>query len=292
MADMERRSLGRTGVSLSVIGFGGILVTDETPAEATRLVGKGIDRGINYFDVAPTYGNAEERLGPALEAYRRDIFLACKTTERTKEGAATSLRKSLKLLRTDHFDLFQHHCLASDEDVKTAFGPGGAMEAMVEARQAGLVRFLGFSAHTEEAALAAMDLFPFDTILFPLSRSSWFHGKFGPRVVARAKEKGLGILALKMLGKRPWREGEKHVWSKTWYSPVESYAEALENVRFTLSLPVTAGPCPGHEQFLDWACAAAEAVSREASPEPIEGRHAELGEGPPGAEPIFIAASR
>lgn len=284
MAGMERRALGRTGASLSVIGFGGILVTDETPAEAARLVGRGIDRGLNYFDVAPTYGNAEERLGPALEPYRKNVFLACKTTERTKAGAAASLRKSLKLLRTDHFDLFQHHCLASEEDVKTAFGPGGAMEAMVEARQAGLVRFLGFSAHTEEAALDAMDLYDFDTILFPLSRSSWFHGEFGPRVVARAKEKGMGILALKMLGKRPWREGEKHVWSKTWYSPVESYAEALENVRFTLSLPVTAGPCPGHEQLLDWACDAAEEIARSPRSAPTEG--------PEGVAPIFSAAAK
>ncbi|MEK7766317.1 MAG: aldo/keto reductase, partial [bacterium] len=255
---MQRRPLGSTGVSLSVIGFGGILVTGETPAEAARLVARGINRGLNYFDVAPTYGNAEQMRGPALEPYRKDVFLACKTTERSKAGAGAALRDSLTRLRTDHFDLYQMHCLASAEDVRQAFGPGGAIEAFVEARAAGLTRFLGFSAHTEQAALEAMELFAFDTILFPLSRSSWFHGKFGPRVVERARAKGMGILALKMLGKRPWREGERHVWSKTWYAPVESYAEALENVRFTLSLPVTAGPCPGPEQFLEWACDAAE----------------------------------
>src|SRR6266545_2218329 len=102
---MERRELGRTGEALSIVGFGGIVVMDVEPPEASRLVAEAIDRGVNYFDVAPSYGNAEERLGPALEPYRDQVFLACKTGKRTKTAAAAELRESLGRMRTDHFDL-------------------------------------------------------------------------------------------------------------------------------------------------------------------------------------------
>ncbi len=259
---MQKRPLGRTGVELSVVGFGAILVMDETPTEAARLVGDAIGRGINYFDVAPSYGNSEERLGPALEPYRKDIFLACKTTERSREGAARELRASLKRLRTDHVDLYQMHAITTAEDVAQAFGPGGAVEAFTEARQQGLTRFLGFSAHGEDAALEAMKRLAFDTVLYPFSRGSWHGGNFGPRVLAAARERGMGCLALKALGKRPLRAGEARPWAKCWYAPVESAEEARTGLRFTLSLPgVTAAVTPGHETLYRWACEAAEALA-------------------------------
>src|SRR6476619_6415083 len=100
---MERRLLGETGRELSIVGFGGIVVMDTEPPEASRLVAEAVDRGVNYFDVAPSYGNAEERLGPALEPYRDRVFLACKTQKRTKQDAAAELRDSLRRMRTDHF---------------------------------------------------------------------------------------------------------------------------------------------------------------------------------------------
>lgn len=259
---MERRALGRTGVDLSVVGFGAILVMDETSAEASRLVADAIGRGINYFDVAPSYGNAEERLGPALEPYRKDVFLACKTTDRTKDGAARELRASLARLRTDHVDLYQMHALTTAEDVERAFGPGGALEAFIEARRQGLTRFLGFSAHGEDAALTAMSRFAFDTVLYPFSRGSWHGGNFGPRVLEAARGSGLGCLALKALGRQPLKPGEARPYAKCWYAPVESAAEAEAGLRFTLSLPgVTAAVTPGHEQLYRWACEAAERLA-------------------------------
>lgn len=264
---MQRRPLGSTGVDLSVVGFGAILVMDETAAEASRAVGDAIERGINYFDVAPSYGNAEAMLGPALEPYRKDVFLACKTTERSKEGAARELRASLGRLRTDHVDLYQMHALTTDEDIAQAFGPGGALEAFVEARAAGLTRFLGFSAHSETAALAAMERFAFDTVLFPFSRGSWHGGNFGPRVLAEAGRRGMGCLALKALGKRPLRAGETRPWAKCWYVPVESYDEAVAGLRFTLSLPVTAAVSPGHAPLFEWMCRAAESFAPLSSAE-------------------------
>ena len=204
---MEKRSLGRTGEMLSIIGFGGIVVRDATPQKASEDVKLAIDAGINYFDVAPSYGDAEIKLGPALEPYRKDVFLACKTGKRTKAEARAELEQSLKNLRTDHFDLYQHHAVTSLADVDTILGPGGAMETFIEARKEGKIRFIGFSAHSVEAAMALMDRFDFDTILFPFNYTTWHSGNFGPQVLARAKEKNMGILALKAMAKGPWEKG-------------------------------------------------------------------------------------
>jgi aryl-alcohol dehydrogenase-like predicted oxidoreductase len=280
---MEKRKLGKTGEKLTIVGFGGIAVSNESPSDSAELVARAVnERGINYFDVAPSYGNAEERLGPALEPYRDGVFLACKTGERSAEGAQRELEQSLNKLRTDHFDLYQLHAMKTLEDVEQVFGPGGAMETFVQAREQGLVRFLGFSAHSEEAALALMDRFSFDTILFPFNWACWNEGNFGPPVLNKAQEQGMGILALKTMAKRRWREGEERRWSKTWYSPVDSYEEAQWAVRFTFTRPVTAGPSPGHAELLWWMCDAAEQFTPLSESEEVElARRAE------GLETIF-----
>lgn len=268
---MEKRKLGKTPEHLTVIGFGGIIVMDETPAESSRLVAAAVlERGINYFDVAPSYGNAEECLGPALEPYRKSVFLACKTGKRDAKEAEAELHRSLKRMRTDYFDLYQLHGVTEMVDVEQILGPGGAMETFVKAREKGYVRYLGFSAHSEEAALALMERFPFDTILFPVSWTVWYAGKFGPRVVAKAHEKGLGILALKALGKRKWQEGEEHKWKKAWYSPVDTFEEASLALRFTFSQPVTAAVSPGHAELLWWACDIADKFTPLTEAEELE----------------------
>ena len=105
-AQLPRRPYGDTGIELSIISFGGIVVMNADAEHASQVVGEAVERGVNYFDVAPSYGNAEEKLGPALEPYRKDVFLACKTGQRTAEGAQTEFDRSLELLRTDHFDLY------------------------------------------------------------------------------------------------------------------------------------------------------------------------------------------
>lgn len=255
---MEKRRLGSTDEMLSVVGFGGILVMNETAETASRLVSQAVDRGINYFDVAPSYGNAEQMLGPALEPYRKRVFLACKTGKRTAAEAEQELEQSLKNMRTDHFDLYQLHGVTTLDEVETIFGPGGAIEAFERARKKGLVRYLGFSAHSEAAASALMDRFSFTSILFPFNWATWYGGGFGPTTLEKARRKGVARLALKALAKRAWNEGEEHVWSKAWYSPVDTYEEAELGLRFTLTKEITAAVSPGHEQFLWWACDAAE----------------------------------
>ena len=256
---LPRRQYGKTKEKLSIIGFGGIVVKDVTPKEAANFVAEAVDRGANYFDVAPYYGNAQQRLGPALKPYRQDCFLACKTLERDAAGARKELNQSLKLLKTEHFDLYQLHALMDVDEVEQAFGPGGAMETILKAQQDGKIRYIGFSAHSEEAAHAAMDRFDFDSILFPVSFPLWIKAKFGPSVYQRAKKARMGILALKPMAHQLWPSGEKRRWSKTFYEPFDEIDTAALGLRFTLHLPVTAMCPPGHWELFKMALDLAQA---------------------------------
>jgi aryl-alcohol dehydrogenase-like predicted oxidoreductase len=247
---IEKRALGQTGEMLSIIGFGGIVVMNADSAEASSLVKIAIDSGINYFDVAPSYGDAEIKLGPALEPYRKGVFLACKTGKRTKTEARAELEQSLKNLRTEHFDLYQHHAVTSLEDVDTILGKGGAMETFLEARKEGKIRFIGFSAHSVEAAMALMERFDFDTILFPFNYATWNSGNFGPQVMERAREKKMGILALKAMARGPWpQDADRSKYPKCWYEPLVTNEDIRMGLRFTLSHPVTAAVPPGEAEL-------------------------------------------
>jgi aryl-alcohol dehydrogenase-like predicted oxidoreductase len=247
---LEKRSLGQTGAMLSVIGFGGIVVKDATPEAAAASVKAAIDAGVNYFDVAPSYGNAEVKLGPALEPYRKNVFLACKTTRRTKEEARKELEQSLVNMRTDHFDLYQLHAVTTMKDVDTILGKGGALETFLEAKKEGKIRHIGFSAHAVEAALALMNSFDFETILFPFNLTTWHAGNFGPQVMKVAQEKKMGILALKAMAKGPWaKDADRSRYPKAWYEPYTSEEDILMGLRFTLSHPVTAAIPPGEDEL-------------------------------------------
>jgi len=208
--------------------------------------------------VAPFYGNAQQRLGPALKPYRQNCFLACKTLERDAAGAAKELEKSLKLLKTDHFELYQLHALSNVEEVEQAFGPGGAMETILKAKEQGKTRYIGFSAHSEEAAHVAIDRFEFDSILFPLSFPTWIKAKFGPSVYRRAKKAGMGIIALKAMAHQQWPRGKRR-WNKTFYEPFDEIDQAALGLRFTLHLPVTAMFPPGHWELFQMALGLAQA---------------------------------
>jgi len=265
---IEKRMLGKTGEMLSVIGFGGIVVKDATTAEAAERVKMAIDAGINYFDVAPSYGNAEVMLGPALEPYRKGVFLACKTQKRSRDEAREELEQSLKNLRTDHFDLYQFHAVTTMEDVEKIHAPGGAMETFLQARKDGKIRFIGFSAHSVEAAMAMMDRFDFDTILFPFNYTTWNAGNFGPQVLARAQEKKMGILALKTMAKGPWpKNADRTKYPKCWYEPLTTTEDILMGLRFTLSHPITAAVPPGDENLFKLALSVKDRIKPLSQPE-------------------------
>jgi aryl-alcohol dehydrogenase-like predicted oxidoreductase len=218
---IARRPLGKTGEHLSMIGFGGIVVMNEDTGHSNNIVAEAVDRGVNYFDVAPSYGDAQERLGPALAPYRKNCFLACKTEGRTKDASRKQLEESLRMLKTDHVDLYQFNALTKMTDLDEVMGPGGAMETMEAAKKEGKIRYIGFSVHSAETALAAMDRYNFDTVLFPVNYVLFTQANFGPQILKRAQEKGMGILALKAMAKTVWPADQKknHPEPKCWYQP-------------------------------------------------------------------------
>lgn len=246
---IEKRSLGKTGEMLSVIGFGGIVVMNATAEDASKIVKTAIDAGVSYFDVAPSYGDAELKLGPALEPYRKNVFLSCKTESLTREDSRKELEQSLKNLRTDHFDLYQLHAITTLADVKKILGRGGAIETFLEARKEGKVRFLGFSAHSAEAAMALMQGFNFDTIMFHINFKTWYKGNYGPQVLAMAQEKKMGIIALKSMANGPWPDADHKGYEKCWYEPLKTEEDIKMGLRFTLSHPVTTLIPPGEEKL-------------------------------------------
>ena len=179
------------------------------------------------------------------------MFLSCKTNKRKQAEAQADLDNSLKVLRTDHLDLYQLHHVTTMEEVETILGPGGAINTLEAARKAGKVRFLGFSAHSVEAAMALMDRFDFDSIMFPVNYATWHAGNFGPQVLAKTQEKKMGIIALKAMAKRPWpKDADRSKHPVCWYEPMTDPAEAMMGLRFTLSHPVTAAIHPADEECL------------------------------------------
>jgi len=281
---IAKRTLGKTGEKLSMIGFGGIVVMDESPDAAANVVAEAVDRGINYFDIAPSYGNAQERLGPALAPHRKNVFLACKTEGRTRDESRKQLEESLRLLKTDHVDLYQFHALTKMKELDQVLGPGGAMETMEAARKEGKIRFIGFSVHSQEAALAALERYNFDTILFPVNWVLFTQADFGPKILKKAQEKQMGILALKAMAKTVWPADQKkdHPEPKCWYRPAGFPDEASLGLRWTLSHPITAAIPPGDEKYFRLAMDVAQSYK------PLEPHEEQaLLTGGHGVEPIF-----
>lgn len=281
---IARRPLGKTGENLSIIGLGGIVVMNSEPGHAKNIVAEAVDRGINYFDVAPAYGNAQERLGPALEPYRGRSFLACKTGARDKDGARKELENSLKLLKTDHVDLYQFHALTRMNELDQVLGPGGAMETFEAARKEGKIRFIGFSAHSVETALSAMERYNFDTVLFPVNWVLFSRANFGPQVLQKAMAKGMGVLALKGMAKTTWGadQAQNHPQPKCWYQPASYPQEASLGLRWTLGHSITAALPPGDETYFRLAMDVAQRFKPldQAEEQALLGRA-------PGVAPIF-----
>lgn len=261
VAGLPRRQLGRTGRSVSIVTFPGLALNRAEQEHCNTAVRQAFDQGVNFFDVAPAYGDGvcETRLGIALRGVDRDqIFLACKTKKRDAAGVRAELENSLKQLQTDHFDLYQMHHLVTGAEVRQALGPGGALEAIVQAREQGKIKHIGFSAHTTKAALAVMEGFRFDTVMFPINFAEYLNRGFGKEVLERAKAHGAGVIAIKPMSRGAWPADVPRT-RNWWYRSTESPEEVALSLRFAWSQPgVATGVPPSFLDLLDKAIVAAK----------------------------------
>jgi predicted aldo/keto reductase-like oxidoreductase len=287
VAPLPRR-LYRNGIDLSIIAFGGIVVCGLSPEEASRRVAAAYDRGVNYFDCAPSYfdGEAEIKLGEALRPYRSKVFLAEKTMCRDSKGAREELERTLQRFHTDHVDLYQFHAVSSMEDVDKILAPAGAAETFLAARKEGKVRHLGFSAHNAPAALRLMDALELDSVLFPVNVNAWENGGFGPQILAKAKSKGMARMALKALAFGKWpanlKESDRK-YPKCWYQPIDDREMARLALRFTLNQEITAAVPPGDERIFDLALELASAPLPKLSAAELTGLASRISS----LEPVF-----
>jgi predicted aldo/keto reductase-like oxidoreductase len=278
----------KDGIELSVLAMGGIVICGMPQEESSRRVAAAYERGVNYFDCAPTYfdGEAETKLGEALRPYRKNVFLAEKTTERDAKGARAELERTLERFHTDHVDLYQFHAVGSMEDVDKILAPGGAAELFFAAKKEGKARHLGFSAHHATAAIRLMDALELDSVLFPVNVNAWENGGFGPQIMAKAKEKKMARMALKALAYGKWPKEMKESdrkYRKCWYEPIDDRETAELALRFTLNQDVTAAVPPGDEGIFDLAMELASGPLPVLSAAEEEGLRVKVGR----LEPVF-----
>ncbi len=262
---METRRFGRTGHMTTVAVFGGAALWQISQEDADKVMELVIESGINHIDVAPSYGQAEIRIGPWMPRERGRFFLACKTMERTKEGAWNEMRQSLKRLQTETFDLYQCHAVTTMEELDAITMKGGALEAFVKAREEGLTKFIGITGHGADAPkiyLETLKRFDFDTVMSPLNFVQMANPKFrsyAEELIATCKAKDVGALVIKSVTKGPW--GEQHT-ATTWYEPFARSDEIQRAVDFALSYDVTGVCTAGDTRVLPLVIKACENFSR------------------------------
>ena len=251
---MEKRRFGRTGHHSAVAIFGAAAFYEISQAAADQIMEYILSTEINHIDVAPGYGQAEIRLGPWLAEERDRYFLGCKTQERTKEAAAKELRRSLERLQVDKFDLFQLHAVTNMEELDQVTAAGGALEAIIEAKDEGLLDYIGITGHGLEVPdvfLEAIERFAFDTILFPINfmlyENEAYRGK-SQLLLKKCQEQDIGSMIIKHIAKGPWGENDKT--HTTWYRPFTETDWIQKGVDFALSQPVTGICTPGDINLL------------------------------------------
>ena len=215
---------GSTGHQSTRLLFGAAALGNVSQDEADQTMELIREHGINHIDTAASYGEAELRLGPWMETHREEFFLATKTGERTRAEAYNEIQRSLERLRTDRIDLIQLHNLVDEDEWRTAFSPGGALEGAVEAKDDGLVRFIGVTGHGVTVAaqhLRSLQEYPFDSVLlpynFPMSRNERYIADF-EQLVALCVERGAAIQTIKSITRGPW--GDHEPTANTWYEPL------------------------------------------------------------------------
>lgn len=238
---LERQPFGGTGHRSSRVIFGAAALAAMRQEKADPLLELLLEQGVNHLDTAAAYGESELRLAPWLRAHRKRFFLATKTGERTRRGARESLHRSLERLGVDRIDLLQLHNLVEEADWQTALGAGGALEALVEAREQGLVRFLGVTGHgTRVAAMhrRSLERFPFDSVLlpcnYPMLAQPTYRADF-EALLAACRERDVAVQTIKAVARRRWTGEPARRFS--WYEPLRDPQAIRRAVHFVLARP-------------------------------------------------------
>lgn len=243
---MLQREMGRLGFQSSVVMFGAASLGKVTQQEADESIAFARAHGVNHFDTAASYGDAELRMGPWMPRIRDEIFLATKTGERTKAKAKEQIYRSLELLQTDRLDLIQMHAVGTIEELDKCTAAGGALEALLEAKDEGIVKAIGITGHGHLAPAThyeALQRFPFDTVLLPLNYHMYslpeYRADFD-RLMEEAGRQRTAVRVIKAIAKGPWAEGQERSFA-TWYEPFSEQEIIDACVHFVLSFPNIAG---------------------------------------------------
>ena len=278
---------GRTGHASTRIIFGAAAIGNVSQSDADQTMELIREHGINHIDTAASYGDAELRLGPWMETHRDDFFLATKTGERSRAEAYNEIRRSLERLRTDHVDLIQLHNLVDEDEWRTAFSRGGALQAVVEAKEEGLVRYVGVTGHGVTVAaqhLRSLQEYPFDSVLlpynFPMSRNAGYIADF-EALVAVCAERGLAVQTIKAITRAPW--GDQQPTANTWYEPLTDQGAIDTAVSWVLGRDGVFLNTVGDIHILPKVIDAAERFTRRPSDEQMRAL-----EGAFGLEPLFV----
>ena len=264
---MRYQKLGGTGFEVSTVSYGGVVssqhfdkavIPGDGQGMSNHFVSWAIYHGVNYFDVAPGYGDAQLLMGNSLRPYRKNVFLACKTALRDRAGAERDMMESLRLLHTDWFDVYQLHGLVTMAELETVFAPGGAMELLRDMREKGIARKIGITVHNESVALKALELYDFDTVLFPFNWHMHMAHGMGEKLRSVARQKGAGLLCMKSMIERDWGEDERYAskYTKSWCKPIDIDEEPellLAAVKYALSLGVDTLIPPGNFAHFSFA---------------------------------------
>jgi len=236
---MEYKEFGRTGHRSSRVVFGAAAFSEVTQQEADRTLGLLLDHGINHIDTARSYGDSELHVGPWMKSRRSSFFLASKTGKRTKAEALEELKQTLHRLKTDYLDLWQLHFLVDPEEWEVAMGEGGALEAAIEAKEQGLVRFLGVTGHgvdAPKAHLKSLEVYDFDAVLFSYNFTMLQNPAYKEdvsKLLSVCKQRNIAVQTIKALARGEYKPNEKTF--ATWYDALSDEAAIEKAVHYVLS---------------------------------------------------------
>jgi aryl-alcohol dehydrogenase-like predicted oxidoreductase len=259
---MKKRRYGRTNHESTVAVFGAVALGKVDQPQADKVIQKIIDSGINHIDIAPSYGDAEIRLGPWMPKIREDFFLGCKTMEREKQGAIEEFHQSLKRLQVNTFDLYQLHAVTTMDELDACTSKGGALEGVRRMQDEGLTKYIGITGHgmeTPKIFIEALSRFDFDSVLFPINPSLYANDEYREsafELLDLCHEKDVGVMIIKSVAKEPWGDREQRY--HTWYEPFDDEQKIQKNVHFALSQKLSHICTPGDYRLLDKVIKACE----------------------------------